>query len=185
MAALSPGLIARRLRWREPAIYCGEELALSSSRWVSRASLQVYPGIGDLMDFTRLGTLTLGILATALPSRTARAATEQPTYTVVERSGGVELRQYSPRLVAETTVRGDEVSARNQGFRVIADYIFGANQGRANIAMDPAADAAQRGRATDRGAVARGISPTDRQAGRGALTSSSSRHCRACSVHPV
>lgn len=97
------------------------------------------------MDFTRLGALTLGVLATALPSGTARAATEQPTYTVVERSGGVELRQYSPRLVAETTVRGDEVSARNQGFRVIADYIFGANQGRASIAMtSPVAQAAVR-----------------------------------------
>lgn len=97
------------------------------------------------MDFTRLGALTLGALATVLPSGAARAATEQPTYTVVERSAGVELRQYSPRLVAETTVKGDEVSARNQGFRVIADYIFGANQGRAPIAMtSPVAQTAVR-----------------------------------------
>jgi hypothetical protein len=88
-----------------------------------------------MMDFTKLGALTVGALATVLPSGIARAATEQPTYTVLERSGGVELRQYSPRLVAETTVKGDEVSARNEGFRVIAGYIFGANQGRAAIAM--------------------------------------------------
>jgi len=88
-----------------------------------------------MMDFTRLGTLVFGALATALPYGAARAATEQPAYVVLERSGGVELRQYSPRLVAETTVTGDELSARNQGFRVIADYIFGGNQGRAAIAM--------------------------------------------------
>ncbi len=97
------------------------------------------------MDFTRLGAIGVGALAAVLPSGLARAATEQPPYAVVERSGGVELRQYSPRLVAETTVRGDEVSARNQGFRIIADYIFGANQGRASIAMtSPVAQAAVR-----------------------------------------
>lgn len=98
-----------------------------------------------MVDFRKLGAMTLGVLATMLPFEVARAATEQPTYTVVERSDGVELRQYSPRLIAETTVRGDAVSARNEGFRVIANYIFGANQGRASIAMtSPVAQAAIR-----------------------------------------
>jgi hypothetical protein len=97
------------------------------------------------LEFRKFSAMALGALAASLPFGPARAATEQPAYTVVERSGGVELRQYSPRLVAETTVRGDEVSARNQGFRVIADYIFGANQGRASIAMtSPVAQAAVR-----------------------------------------
>jgi hypothetical protein len=48
-------------------------------------------------------------------------------------------------IEAFMSIGGDEVSARNQGFRIIADYIFGANQGRASIAMtSPVAQAAVR-----------------------------------------
>ncbi len=56
-----------------------------------------------------------------------RSGTPQPAYTVVGRIGVVELRQYGPRLAAETTVAGSESDARSAGFRRLAAYIFGAN----------------------------------------------------------
>ncbi|MGC8478240.1 MAG: SOUL family heme-binding protein, partial [Acetobacteraceae bacterium] len=56
-----------------------------------------------------------------------RAATPQPRYRVIGHLGPVELRQYGPRLAAETTVRGSEIEARSKGFRRLAGYIFGAN----------------------------------------------------------
>jgi hypothetical protein len=68
-----------------------------------------------------------------------RSGTPQPPYTVVGRVGEVELRQYAPRLAAETTVPGGEIDARSAGFRKLAAYIFGANTkpggGSAEIAM--------------------------------------------------
>lgn len=62
---------------------------------------------------------------------------EQPSYEVVGQVGGhVEVRRYGPRLVAETTVEADdEATARNEAFRILAAYIFGANRTQREVAM--------------------------------------------------
>jgi hypothetical protein len=87
------------------------------------------------MTALKLAALIASVTGATLTPGLARAATEQPAYTVLQRDGAVELRRYGPRLAAETTVRGDEVSARNKGFRAIAAYIFGGNKGKTSIAM--------------------------------------------------
>jgi SOUL heme-binding protein len=61
--------------------------------------------------------------------------TEEPAFTVVASIGAVQVRQYGPRLAAETVVDGDEEATRNAGFRRLAGYIFGGNQGGVKIAM--------------------------------------------------
>jgi len=61
--------------------------------------------------------------------------TPEPAYALLARLGPVVIRQYGPRIAAETTVQDDEISARSIGFRRLAGYIFGANHARANIAM--------------------------------------------------
>lgn len=52
---------------------------------------------------------------------------EEAKYHVVESHGAIEIRDYAPMIVAETEVKGERESAINQGFRMIADYIFGNN----------------------------------------------------------
>lgn len=64
-----------------------------------------------------------------------RVSTEEPTYTVQDLGGGVEIRRYEARIAAETTVNATEEGARNAGFRRLAAYIFGANHRKATIAM--------------------------------------------------
>ena len=64
-----------------------------------------------------------------------RSGTEEPQFTVERRIGDVEIRQYGPRIAAETTIDADEEASRNEGFRRLAGYIFGANTGRTKIAM--------------------------------------------------
>lgn len=64
-----------------------------------------------------------------------RSGTEEPTYTVAREIDGVEIRRYGPRIAAETSVATDEEAARNEGFRRLARYIFGANSGKDKIAM--------------------------------------------------
>lgn len=61
--------------------------------------------------------------------------TEQPSYTVIESLGKIEVRQYEPMTVAETQVAGGRKDAIQQGFRTIAAYIFGGNAGAQKIAM--------------------------------------------------
>jgi hypothetical protein len=52
---------------------------------------------------------------------------EHPKYTLVERSGAIEIRDYAPMIVAEADVKGERREAISKGFRIIADYIFGNN----------------------------------------------------------
>lgn len=64
-----------------------------------------------------------------------RSGTEEPQFTVERRVGDVEIRRYGPRIAAETTINANEESARNEGFRRLAGYIFGGNRTRTKIAM--------------------------------------------------
>jgi hypothetical protein len=64
-----------------------------------------------------------------------RAGTEQPAYEVVGRVGEAEIRRYAPQVAAETLVEGPVETARNEGFRRVAGYIFGDNTTKASVAM--------------------------------------------------
>jgi hypothetical protein len=60
---------------------------------------------------------------------------EQPKYDLVERNANVEIRDYAPMIVAETDVAGSRYDAIREGFRTIADYIFGNNFASQTVAM--------------------------------------------------
>ena len=60
---------------------------------------------------------------------------ETPKYTVERSEGDIELRDYAPRIMAEVSVQGSQSQAVSAGFRVLAGYIFGANDGGAKVAM--------------------------------------------------
>lgn len=66
-----------------------------------------------------------------------RSGYEQAAYTVVDRVGQtIEVRQYRPQLVAEVVVEAaDEKSGRSAAFRVLYDYISGANRSQEKVAM--------------------------------------------------
>lgn len=60
-------------------------------------------------------------------------AIEEPAYTVERawEAEQIEIRSYAPRVMAVTTMQGDE----DNGFRVLAGYIFGGNAEEQKIAM--------------------------------------------------
>jgi hypothetical protein len=62
---------------------------------------------------------------------------EHPPYKVVASlSEDIEIRQYAERIAVEATVTADDPDdARNAAFRLLFDYISGANQANAEIAM--------------------------------------------------
>ncbi len=62
-------------------------------------------------------------------------ATEEPVFTRVLKDGAFEVRDYVPTIVAEVTVSGSQERASSQGFRILADYIFGGNTRQQSIAM--------------------------------------------------
>ena len=63
------------------------------------------------------------------------AGIEKPVYTVIEKEGAFEIRQYPAMLVAETVVDADFKEAGNIAFRRLFDYISGNNRKQESIAM--------------------------------------------------
>lgn len=82
-----------------------------------------------------LVALFSGLLLAGCSVVGVRSGTEEPKYQVIGAVGPVEIRQYGPRIAAETVIEADEYSARSAGFRRIAGYIFGGNQSHSKIAM--------------------------------------------------
>lgn len=62
-------------------------------------------------------------------------AIEEPKYDLILQDQNFEVRDYVSVLVAEVIVGGDRSSASGAGFQLLANYIFGGNQGQDDIAM--------------------------------------------------
>ena len=74
--------------------------------------------------------LIVGVLAGPVISNV-----EKPDYKVVQSEQNIEIRQYKPMIIAEVDVDGKREDAIRDGFRLIADYIFGNNTVEQNISM--------------------------------------------------
>lgn len=81
--------------------------------------------------------MRFALLAAALVLATPMtvSATEEPAHETLVKDGKYEIRQYEPTIVAEVEITGDMRRAGNSGFRPLADYIFGNNTARSEIAM--------------------------------------------------
>ena len=60
---------------------------------------------------------------------------EKPDYKVIQTERNIEIRQYEPMIIAEVEVDGKREDAIREGFRLIADYIFGNNTVQRDIDM--------------------------------------------------
>jgi hypothetical protein len=60
---------------------------------------------------------------------------DQPDYTLVERDGDFEIREYPALVTAAAEARGPRDTALNRGFDVLADYIFAKSRSGAKLAM--------------------------------------------------
>ena len=73
------------------------------------------------------------------------AKVEEAKYEVVSATGDFEIRSYEPMIVAEAVTEGDRKTAINEGFRLIAGYIFGNNDERSKVAMTAPVQQQRRG----------------------------------------
>lgn len=81
------------------------------------------------------GLLALALVAVNTWAASSMAAEPGPDYTVVEKAGMIEIRQYNDAAAAQVTVTGDRDEGANAAFRILFSYISGANQGTTEIAM--------------------------------------------------
>jgi len=82
-----------------------------------------------------ISVLVLLFIAWCVFGYFAVRSVEQLEYTVESTQNGYEIRNYPPHLRAQTKMTGNVAQASNQGFRIVAGYIFGDNQSQDKIAM--------------------------------------------------
>ena len=63
------------------------------------------------------------------------AKTPEPNWQSIKTDGNIEIRQYDMMIVAEAETSGERYAAINDGFRILAGYIFGGNTKSQDIAM--------------------------------------------------
>ncbi len=93
----------------------------------------VQPGRRRLFYWIASTLVILVVAASAAGPIMSRV--EQPEYKIEASDGPFEIRSYGPMIAAEAVVEGERKAAINEGFRLIAAYIFGANKPNAKIAM--------------------------------------------------
>ena len=54
-------------------------------------------------------------------------ATDEPEFRLILKADKFEIREYSPKIIAQIEVFGDFDDASSKGFKILADYIFGNN----------------------------------------------------------
>lgn len=81
------------------------------------------------------GVIALGAVGVVAWGPIVSNSVEQAKYDVTTSAGNIEIRDYAPHIVAEVEVLGEREASINQGFRLIADYIFGNNTASAKVAM--------------------------------------------------
>lgn len=79
--------------------------------------------------------LLLILVPVTASSQMARAMVEKPKFERLERKKGYELRKYPAAVAAQVTIPANTPEAMNQGFRTLADYIFGNNETKTKVAM--------------------------------------------------
>ena len=67
------------------------------------------------------------VLIGAIAAGPIMSDVETPKYQVLETQGNIEIRRYDPMIIAEVQMRGTRKTAVGNGFRLLADYIFGNN----------------------------------------------------------
>ena len=61
---------------------------------------------------------------------------EVPAYKIVKKEQNIEIRQCPPLIIAEVKTAGSRQDSIGDGFRILADFIFGNNEGEKQLSMN-------------------------------------------------
>ncbi len=78
--------------------------------------------------------ISLTILMTLITGETLMAI-EEAKYSVVQKDGQFEIRNYESYLLAEINIEGSMEGASSMAFRPLFNYISGANRSQSKVAM--------------------------------------------------
>ncbi len=61
---------------------------------------------------------------------------EVPAYKILKKEQNIEIRQYPPLIIAEVKTAGSRQASISDGFRILADFIFGNNEGENRLSIN-------------------------------------------------
>ena len=61
---------------------------------------------------------------------------EVPAYKILKKEQNIEIRQYPPLIIAEVKTAGSRQASISDGFRILANFIFGNNEGEKQLSMN-------------------------------------------------
>ena len=85
--------------------------------------------------FLILLSLLLAVLMTGFSVGPIMSRVEVPEFIINLTHDNIEIREYKPMLIAEIEVKGSREVAISEGFKVLADFIFGNNIKKNKIKM--------------------------------------------------
>ena len=80
-------------------------------------------------------SLILIIFITGFSVGPIMSKVEVPEFSIALACDNIEIREYKPILIAEVEVKGSREAAISEGFKILADFIFGNNIKRSKIKM--------------------------------------------------
>lgn len=114
-----------RSRQREVHNLCLEKILVSIS----------YSGRNASVKFMTIILIVLAVCVLWSVWGYFSSKVEQAKYAVVRKADGYEIRTYAPHIEAQVTMSGSYTESLNNGFMIVAGYIFGGNEKRQPIAM--------------------------------------------------
>ncbi len=85
--------------------------------------------------YITLAIVLLLLVAWTAVSYLVEHSVKTPEYSVIEKRHGYEVRLYQPYITARVEVGGTYDEALNEGFKILADYIFGNNTKQTSLTM--------------------------------------------------
>lgn len=82
-----------------------------------------------------LGMWIIGLLVVLFGILYASRSPQEPAYQVIKHDQPIRIVRYDPRILAKVSLVGQRSEVIQQGFSVLADFIFGANQDGVRIKM--------------------------------------------------
>ena len=61
---------------------------------------------------------------------------EVPAYKILKKEQNIEIRRYPSLIIAEVKTAGSRQASISDGFRILADFIFGNNEGEKQLSMN-------------------------------------------------
>ena len=99
----------------------------ANAKYLSKMKKKIFVAILLLVVVLAFGAAMIGPIMSNV---------EVPAYKILKKEQNIEIRQYPPLIIAEVKTAGSRQASIGDGFRILADFIFGNNEGEKQLSMN-------------------------------------------------